>query len=79
MLQVKNADRWDEFYSQGIMGLGWSELGDLNQFSDKREISEKLQELEKTTSSKKNDANANYEFKESIEIGDVIIVKKRQR
>jgi len=72
----ENADRWDEFYSQGIMGLGWSELGDLNQFSDKREISEKLQELEKTTSSKKNDANANYEFKESIEIGDVIIVKK---
>ena len=72
----ENADRWDEFYSQGIMGLGWSELGDLNQFSDKQEISEKLQELEKTTSSKKNDANANYEFKESIEIGDVIIVKK---
>ena len=72
----ENADRWEEFYSQGIMGLGWSELGDLNQFSDKQEISEKLQELEKTTSSKKNDANANYEFKESIEIGDVIIVKK---
>lgn len=72
----ENADRWDEFYSQGVMGLGWSELGDLNQFSDKQKIAGKLQELEKTTSSKKNDASANYEFKEIIDIGDVIIVKK---
>ena len=72
----ENADRWEEFYSQGIMGLGWSELGDLNQFSDKQEIAVKLQELEKTTSSKKNDASANHEFKEVIDIGDVIIVKK---
>lgn len=28
----KNAEMWDEFYEQGIMGLGWDTLGDLNNY-----------------------------------------------
>ena len=72
----KNAELWDEFYEQGIMGLGWDELGDLNDYSSKEELKTKLQELEKTTGSKKNDSTANFEFKDVISIGDVIISKK---
>ncbi len=75
----ENADMWDEFYTLGIMGLGWDELGDLNNYSSKEELTAKLQELEKTTGSKKNDSTANYEFKEIISIGDVIIAKKGRR
>jgi len=75
----ENGDMWDEFYSQGIMGLGWDKLGDLNNYSSKEELTAKLQELEKTTGSKKNDSTANYEFKEIISIGDVIIAKKGRR
>lgn len=70
----QNADRWDEFYSGGIMALGWEELGDLNQYDTKEEIVKKLQET--SDGSKKNDAFANDEFLNNISIGDIIIVKK---
>lgn len=72
----ENADMWDEFYQQGIMALGWDELGDLNNYKTKEELGLKLQEIENTTGSKKNDATANYEFKNVVAVGDIIIAKK---
>ena len=75
----ENASKWDEFYELGIMGLGWDELGDLNNYANKEEIAKRLRELESTTSSKKNDATANDDFKNGISIGDVIIAKKGRK
>lgn len=72
----ENASKWDEFYKEGIIGLGWDALGDLDNYKSKEEIQAKLQELEGVTTSKKNDTTANYDFYKSISIGDVIIVKK---
>jgi predicted Mrr-cat superfamily restriction endonuclease len=72
----ENANIWEEFYRNGIMGLGWDELGDLNQFNSKSEITKKLQEISNSDSSKANDATANFDIKENIAIGDVIIAKK---
>jgi 5-methylcytosine-specific restriction protein B len=72
----ENAEMWNEFYELGIMGLGWDELGDLNNYSSKEELTTKLQELENTTNSKKNDSTANYEFKEIMSVGDIIITKR---
>jgi hypothetical protein len=72
----EGASRWDEFFDTGIMGLGWDELGDLNMYSSKQAIVEELQRIENTTGSKKNDATANYDFKEVIAVGDIIIPKK---
>jgi 5-methylcytosine-specific restriction protein B len=72
----ENANMWEEFYRNGIMGLGWDELGDLNQFNSKSEITKKLQEISNSDSSKANDATANFDIKENIAIGDVIIAKK---
>ena len=72
----ENASEWDNFYSDGIMGLGWDYLGDLNDYKNKGQIVLRLQELEKTTGSKKNDATANWEFKSIIKPGDIIIAKK---
>ncbi|MBK9221009.1 MAG: AAA family ATPase [Saprospiraceae bacterium] len=71
----ENAEMWDEFYNSGIIGLGWDKLGDLNNYKTKDEIVIKLQELEKTGSSKKNDATANFEFKNEMKVDDVVIVK----
>lgn len=75
----ENAEKWEEFYKEGIMGLGWDDLGDLNQYESKDKIVEKLQELDGTASSKKNDATANYEFKNVMAVGDIVIVKKGRR
>jgi|GEM_PF-772865 len=71
-----NAKMWDEFYNKGIMAIGWVELGDLNNYKTKKEIISKLQEISNTESSKKNDATANYEFKNILSVGDIIFVKK---
>jgi 5-methylcytosine-specific restriction endonuclease McrBC GTP-binding regulatory subunit McrB len=72
----ENAFKWDEFYNQGIMGLGWDNLGDLSEYKSKKDIQTKLQELDDVTSSKINDTTANYEFSKTMRIGDIIFVKK---
>lgn len=72
----ENASMWEPFYEQGVMGLGWEELGDLNNYNSKEEIVKKLQEIESTSNSKMNDAIANYEFKEVMSVGDIVIAKK---
>lgn len=30
--------KWEEFYSQGIMGIGWDDLGDLSRYPDRESI-----------------------------------------
>ncbi len=72
----ENAKYWDTFYQEGIMGLGWNNLGDISRFSEKQEIVSELQKLENTKGSKKNDATANWDFIHRIKIGDIIIAKK---
>jgi 5-methylcytosine-specific restriction endonuclease McrBC GTP-binding regulatory subunit McrB len=72
----ENASKWEEFYHEGIMGLGWDDLGDLDQYASKNEIKKKLQELEGVESSKKNDTVANFEFHKVIKEGDIVITKK---
>ena len=72
----QNSEHWEEFYNEGIMALGWDDLGDLKQYETKAEIVLKLQELNETKMSKKNDATANYEFINGIAVGDIVIVKK---
>src|SRR5690606_18387886 len=70
---------WDQFYADSVIGLGWDYLGDLRAYKSKEEIATKLRELENSTSSKSNDASANWEFAKSMKIGDIIIVKRGRR
>lgn len=72
----ENANKWEEFYTDSIIALGWDELGDLEQYSSKKDINKKLQELDGETSSKKNNTTANHEFLHSMSPGDYIFVKK---
>lgn len=71
-----NGDEWENFYADGLMGLGWGGLGDLSKYSSKDEIVLALKELYKTEGSKKNDATTNYNFIAEMKIGDIIFVKK---
>lgn len=75
----ENAIMWEEFYNDGIIALGWDDLGDLNQYESKKDMVLKLQELGNTKGSKKNDATANFEFKNIASVGDIVIVKKGLR
>jgi len=75
----ENAYLWNEFYNEGIMALGWDEIGDLRKFKSRDEIKKALLNVYGGTGSKKNDVTANDEFLNKINIGDVIIAKKGRR
>lgn len=70
---------FDTFYQEGIMALGWDELGDLNQYASKKEIQEKIQEIQQDESQRMNDVMANFEFVSKVKINDVVIVKRGRR
>jgi 5-methylcytosine-specific restriction enzyme B len=72
----ENAYLWDEFYREGIMALGWDEIGDLSQFQSRIEIKNALVNAYGGTGSKKNDVPANDDFLNKVKIGDTIIAKK---
>ena len=72
----EGARMWNEWYKDGIIGIGWKETGDLKLYSNKDEIRERLQELYGDESSHVNDVNALWEFAKDIQVGDVIFAKK---
>lgn len=67
---------WDEFYNNGIVGMGMSGTGDLSKYQSKNEIKLKLQERDNDNSSHSNDVHACWQFAQEMQIGDVIFVKK---
>lgn len=75
----ENARKREEYYEKGVMWLGWDELWDLNQYKSKEDIAERLRWIDGSTGSKKNNATANYEFKNVLAIGDIVIPKKWQK
>lgn len=68
------ASKWDEFYQQGIMGIGWEKLGDLNQYANQDAISQKMRELGKIENPI-NDSLAVWEFAKVIQKGDIVFAK----
>lgn len=72
----ENAKNWNEFFANGIMALGWDELGDLREYRSRTEIKEALTKSYGGDGSKKNDVSANDDFVNKIKTGDIIIAKK---
>ncbi|PUB10803.1 AAA family ATPase [Paenisporosarcina sp. OV554] len=70
---------WEEFYGKGIMGIGWSELGDLKQFPTKNAMKIKMKEIFGEEYSYINDGHATWQFTNEIEIGDIIFAKKGRK
>lgn len=75
----ESAYKWDEFYDLGIMALGWDELQDLNSYSNGDEIKKALYDAYGGNENKSNATIANDEFINSMNIGDIIIVKKGRK
>jgi 5-methylcytosine-specific restriction protein B len=75
----ENAYKWNEFYDNGIMAIGWDEIGNINKYNNKQSIKEALFEAYGGSGSKKNDVTAIDDFLNNISINDVVIVKKGLR
>jgi 5-methylcytosine-specific restriction enzyme B len=72
----RNAEFWEEFYSAGIMAIGWDYLGDLKNFSNKEEIAEAIRRHDNDPdSSKKNNATSCYSFSNEMQTGDYVFAK----
>lgn len=72
----KKASKWEEFYKEGIMAIGWDSLKDFRIYKSKKEIEKKIQEHLGINTPKWNAALACYEFCNVIKPGDIIIPKK---
>lgn len=68
--------KWDEFYKDGIMAIGWDYLGDLTKYSSQEEIANKITKEENKTQYPMNDSKANWEFAKDMQVGDIVYVKK---
>lgn len=69
----ENANMFEEFYSEGIIALGWDKLGDLSQYNSPSEIVDKLKSDD---SNPTNTAGMNYSFSKNMSIGDIVIAKR---
>ena len=71
----ENSYKWEEFYANGIMAIGWGKIGNLKEFGSKDEIKAKMKEIYDSNNSYKNWGYAIWQFANEIKIGDVIFVK----
>lgn len=67
---------WDEFYTSGIMAIGWGEIGNLSTFDSKDAMKIKMREVIDESLSYKNAAHATWQFANEMKIGDIVFVKK---
>ncbi|MCK9329472.1 MAG: AAA family ATPase [Candidatus Cloacimonetes bacterium] len=75
----EKASLWQEFYSNGIIGIGWDALKSLSHFKDKDDIVNKMIDIYGGTGSKKNNATSCWNFFKDMAIGDYIFVKDGTR
>lgn len=71
-----NASKWDEFYRDGIIAIGWGEIGDLNEFSNKDQMKKKMKQCYNEELSYKNSAHATWQFVHQMKPGDIVFAKK---
>ena len=75
----RGAEMWEQFHKDGIMALGWNEIGDLSEFDSKKQISIKMKEVYKEESSYFNAALALWQFYDEMQPGDVVFVKRGKK
>lgn len=73
----EQGSKWELMLERGLMGIGWSKLGDLSHYT-KEQIKSKLDEFYpiKKESGRKNDVKTLYDFANEIKIGDVVLAMK---
>lgn len=77
MAPGEQARKWDEFYSQGIIGLGWDKIDDLSKFDERSLIIQQLlDEYPEGSKSQSNNSLALWQFSHEMKQGDIIISKQ---
>ena len=76
----EGAKKWEEFYSEGVIGLGWEQIPDLQLFSDREQLTEKIiSEYPDGGTRQYNNSLALWEFAKVMKEGDILIPKRGVR
>lgn len=67
---------WDEFYEEGIMAIGWDEIGDISKFKTKTEIKNYMNKVYEPNKNYMNSSLACWEFANVMKPGDIIFAKR---
>lgn len=71
----EQARLWEECQKQGLLRIGWDELGDFHQFDSRQAVIAKMKDVYEVDN-KSNDALAVWQFLNDIQIGDIVYAKK---
>ncbi len=74
----ENAYLWDEFYEDGIIAIGWDELGDLSEYSNRDDIQKALT-YEQPDKNPRNNSLACWQFVHAMRNGDWVLIKNGMR
>lgn len=73
----ENANKWDRFQKDGIISIGWEEIGDLSQYATYEDMRDAMKsKFGDPTKSYKNDCLATWEFCHAMQVGDIVFAKK---
>ena len=73
------AQMFEQFYKEGVIGIGWPEVGDLSQYGDLASVKAALQAHRGGDVSPVQDAYACYQFVHEMQVGDLVYAKKGRR
>lgn len=69
-----NAEKWNEFYQEGIIGLPFDDLGDLKKFKSSLDLRDKYPDRPRY----EKEAGAYWDFYRRVRDGDVIVVRGKR-
>ena len=71
-----NASKWQMCIDEGIMCIGWDELGDLSQYTSREDMNKAVKQFYPSDGSAKNDTLAVWQFAYEMKPGDIVFAKK---
>ena len=75
----EQAVKWEEFYNEGIMAIGWDKLENLENYTDRKSILKALIDNYGGGEDQRNNVSAIDDFcngENKINVGDIVIAKK---
>jgi len=72
----EKAEKWEEFYDTSVMGIGWSDIGDLTEYVPKDKIEAILRKASGKKTKAVNDARTCHNFAYALKPGDFVFARK---
>ena len=72
----EGASMWEDCRKDGIMVIGWGDLGDLSQYENREAMRDQMRQEYGMEGSYMNASLATWEFTNEMQVGDVVFVKK---